>query len=99
MAAAAATNLTPVTLELGGKAPALVAPDFPLDLAAARIASGKWFNAGQTCIGVDYALIDAPRRDAFVEALTAELRARYDPSMTDDYTRVINDGQYQRLVG
>ena len=52
-------NLTPVTLELGGKSPALVAPDFPLDLAAARIASGKWFNAGQTCIGVDYVLVDA----------------------------------------
>jgi len=100
VAAAAASNLTPVTLELGGKAPALVAPDFPLDVAAARIASGKWFNAGQTCIGVDYALIDEPRRDAFVDALTAVLRARYaDPSLTDDYTRVINDGQYQRLAG
>jgi len=100
VAAAAATNLTPVTLELGGKAPALVAPDFPLDVAAARIASGKWFNAGQTCIGVDYALIDAPRRDAFVDALCAELRARYrDAAMTDDYTRVINDGQYRRLTG
>jgi len=100
VAAAAATNLTPVTLELGGKAPALVAPDFPLDVAAARVASGKWFNAGQTCIGVDYALIDAPRRDAFVDALCAELRARYrDAAMTDDYTRVINDGQYRRLTG
>ena len=57
--AAAAPNPTPVTLELGGKAPAVVAPDFPLPLAAARIASGKWFNAGQTCIGVDYVLVDA----------------------------------------
>ena len=100
VAAAAAPNLTPVTLELGGKAPALVAPDFPLDVAAARIASGKWFNAGQTCIGVDYALIDAPRRDAFVDALCGELRARYgDASTTADYTRVINDSQYSRLVG
>ena len=97
--AAAAPNLTPVTLELGGKAPALVAPDFPLDVAAARIASGKWFNAGQTCIGVDYALIDAPRRDAFVDALCAELRTRYrDAAMTADYTRVINDSQYRRLA-
>jgi coniferyl-aldehyde dehydrogenase len=100
VAAAAAPNLTPMTLELGGKAPAIVAPDFPLDVAAARIASGKWFNAGQTCIGVDYALIDAPRRDAFVAALCGELRARFgDPSMSEDYTRVINDSQYQRLVG
>jgi coniferyl-aldehyde dehydrogenase len=100
VAAAAAPNLTPLTLELGGKAPAIVAPDFPLDVAAARIASGKWFNAGQTCIGVDYALIDAPRRDAFVAALCAELRARFgDSVMGEDYTWIINDSQYQRLVG
>ncbi|MCP2839693.1 aldehyde dehydrogenase family protein, partial [Salmonella enterica] len=75
--AAAAPNLTPVTLELGGKAPALVCPSFPLGRAAERIANGKWFNAGQTCIGVDYAMVDAPRRDAFVQALVEELRLRY----------------------
>ncbi|MDQ3617179.1 MAG: coniferyl aldehyde dehydrogenase [Pseudomonadota bacterium] len=98
--AAAAPQLTPVTLELGGKAPALVCADFPLPLAAARIASGKWFNAGQTCIGVDYVLIDATRRDAFVEALQVELRARYgDFDQTRDYTRIINDAQYARLRG
>ena len=96
--AAAAPNLTPVTLELGGKAPALVAPDFPLPLAAARIASGKWFNAGQTCIGVDYALVDAPRMDAFVDALRAEVRARFgDLEDASHYTRIINDAQYARL--
>jgi coniferyl-aldehyde dehydrogenase len=98
--AAAAPNLTPVTLELGGKAPAIVAPDFPLELAAARIASGKWFNAGQTCIGVDYALIDAPRRDAFVAALRAQLVARFgDLADASDYTRIVNDAQYERLAG
>jgi coniferyl-aldehyde dehydrogenase len=98
--AAAAPNLTPVTLELGGKAPALVAPDFPLDLAAARIASGKWFNAGQTCIGVDYALVDAARRDAFVEALRKQVRARFgDLSDASNYTRIINTGQFDRLLG
>jgi coniferyl-aldehyde dehydrogenase len=98
--AAAAPNLTPVTLELGGKSPALVAPDFPLDVAAARIASGAWFNAGQTCIGVDYALVDAPRRDAFVAALRAEVGRRYgDFANADDYTRIINDAQYARLQG
>ena len=59
--AAAAPQLTPVTLELGGKAPAVVCPDYPLDVAARRIATGKWFNAGQTCIGVDYVLVDAAR--------------------------------------
>jgi coniferyl-aldehyde dehydrogenase len=98
--AAAAPNLTPVTLELGGKAPAVVAPDFPLDLAAARIASGKWFNAGQTCIGVDYALIDAARRDAFVEALRSQVRARFgDLSDARNYTRIINAAQFDRLQG
>jgi len=96
--AAAAPNLTPVTLELGGKSPAIVAPDFPLELAAARIASGKWFNAGQTCIGVDYVLVDAPRRDGLVAALERELRARFgDLSRPDDYTRIINDAEFARL--
>jgi coniferyl-aldehyde dehydrogenase len=98
--AAAAPNLTPVTLELGGKAPAIVAPDFPIATAAARIATGKWFNAGQTCIGVDYALVDAPRRDAFVAALRDAVRARFGTLVdSDDYTRIINDAQYARLVG
>ena len=60
--AAAAANLTPVTLELGGKSPCVIGPDFPLPLAAARIASGKWLNAGQTCIAPDYLLLpDASR--------------------------------------
>jgi len=97
--AAAAPNLTPVTLELGGKSPAIVAPDFPIDRAAARIASGKWFNAGQTCIGVDYVLVDAPRRDALVAALERELHARFgDLSRADDYTRIINDAEFARLT-
>ncbi|AXK73084.1 coniferyl aldehyde dehydrogenase [Lysobacter sp. TY2-98] len=96
--AAAAPNLTPVTLELGGKAPAIVAPDFEIDVAAARIATGKWFNAGQTCIGVDYALIDRGRRDAFVDALKAQLHARYaDIASSPDYTRIISDAQFARL--
>lgn len=98
--AAAAPNLTPVTLELGGKAPAVVCDDFPIELAAARIASGKWFNAGQTCIGVDYVLVDAARRDALVAALQAELRGRYGRlEAPQDYTRIINDSQYARLRG
>ncbi|MGY3266540.1 aldehyde dehydrogenase family protein [Lysobacter sp. HA35] len=97
--AAAAPNLTPVTLELGGKAPAIVAPDFDVSLAASRIATGKWFNAGQTCIGVDYALIDRARRDAFVEAVVAQLKARYGDMSTPDYTRIISDAQFARLRG
>src|SRR6476659_3336561 len=95
--AAAAPQLTPVTLELGGKAPALIAPDFPIGSAAARVATGKWFNAGQTCIGVDYALVDAPRRDAFVDALREAVRTRFgDLADADDYTRIIHDAQYAR---
>ena len=98
--AAAAPNLTPVTLELGGKSPALIAPDFPIGLAAARIASGKWFNAGQTCIAVDYVLVDAARRDALVAALRREVAARFgDLSASPDYTRVISDCAYARLRG
>ena len=96
--AAAAANLTPVTLELGGKSPAIIAPDFPLDAAAARIASGKWFNAGQTCIGVDYVLVDAARRDAFAAAMARELVARFgDLEEPVDYTRIIDGAHVQRL--
>lgn len=99
--AAAAPNLTPLTLELGGKSPAIVAPDFPIEQAAARLASGKWFNGGQTCIAPDYILIDAARRDAFVDALRAQVHARYGADMrgASDYTRVVNEGQYRRLRG
>ena len=99
--AAAAPHLTPLTLELGGKSPAIVAADFPIEQAAARLASGKWFNGGQTCIAPDYVLIDAARRDALVDALRAQVHARYgaDLANADDYTRVVNDGQYRRLRG
>jgi coniferyl-aldehyde dehydrogenase len=99
--AAAAPNLTPLTLELGGKSPAIVAADFPIEQAAARLASGKWFNGGQTCIAPDYILIDAARRDALVAALRTQVQARYGTDMgaADDYTRVINEGQYRRLRG
>ena len=98
--AAAAPHLTPVTLELGGKSPAIVCPDFDIDTAASRIATGKWFNAGQTCIGVDYVLVDAARRDAFVEAIVRELHARYpDLASSRDFTRIINDAQAKRLLG
>jgi coniferyl-aldehyde dehydrogenase len=98
--AAAAQNLTPVTLELGGKSPALIAEGYPLATAAARIATGKWLNAGQTCIAPDYVLVPAAARDAFVAALRAELQARY-PQLDDnpDYTSIINDAQYARLRG
>ncbi len=69
VARAAAENLTPVTLELGGKSPALFAPDADLALCAPRLMSGKLLNAGQTCIAPDYALVPADRVDAFVAAV------------------------------
>ncbi|CBA14641.1 coniferyl aldehyde dehydrogenase [Xanthomonas albilineans] len=98
--AAAAPNLTPLTLELGGKSPAIVCPDYPPGRAAARLASGKWFNAGQTCIAPDYVLIDAGRIAALVQALRAQVLARYgDFANAEDYTRIVNEGQYRRLRG
>ncbi|WP_411833751.1 coniferyl aldehyde dehydrogenase [Pseudoxanthomonas mexicana] len=99
--AAAAPNLTPLTLELGGKSPAIVCDDYPIEQAAARLATGKWFNGGQTCIAPDYVLvIGEGRRDALVQALRAQVAARYGgPDAADDYTRIINDGQFARLQG
>jgi len=99
--AAAAPNLTPVTLELGGKSPALICDDYPIEKAAARIATGKWFNCGQTCIAPDYVLVPKPKRDALVAALRKEVQQRYGEKLEnlDDYTRIINDGQYARLRG
>jgi len=98
--AAAAAHLTPLTLELGGKSPAIVCADFPLEQAAARLATGKWFNGGQTCIAPDYVLIDEGRAPALAEALREQVRARYGTlADSSDYTRIINDGQYARLQG
>ena len=99
--AAAAPNLTPLTLELGGKSPAIIGEDYPVEKAATRLATGKWFNGGQTCIAPDYVLVPAGKRDALVQALRAEVQARYghDLSNLDDYTRIVNDGQYARLQG
>ena len=98
--AAAAPNLTPLTLELGGKSPAIVCADFPVEQAAARLATGKWFNSGQTCIAPDYVLIDEGRAAALAEALREQVRARYGTlDDASDYTRIINDGQYARLQG
>ena len=74
---AAAENLTPVTLELGGKSPALVAPDYPIETAAGRIAFGKCFNAGQTCIAPDYLLCPENRLDRFVKAFSAAVARMY----------------------
>jgi coniferyl-aldehyde dehydrogenase len=98
--AAAAQNLTPVTLELGGKCPALIAPGYPVAKAAERIAFGKCFNGGQTCVAPDYVLVPRAQRDAFVDAYLATLAKRF-PSLAGnpDYTATINARQADRLRG
>ncbi|MFP0194302.1 MULTISPECIES: coniferyl aldehyde dehydrogenase [Pseudomonas] len=95
---AAAENLTPVTLELGGKSPAIVSRDVPLKDAAERIAFGKTLNAGQTCVAPDYVLVPEERIGGFVEAYRLAVRGFY-PTLADnpDYTAIINERQLARL--
>ncbi|MGV8862514.1 MAG: coniferyl aldehyde dehydrogenase [Pseudomonas sp.] len=95
---AAAENLTPVTLELGGKSPAIVSNDVPLKDAAERIAFGKTLNAGQTCVAPDYVLVPEDRVDGFVDAYRKAVQKFY-PTLIDnpDYTAIINDRQLARL--
>ncbi|PYG74101.1 MULTISPECIES: coniferyl aldehyde dehydrogenase [unclassified Pseudomonas] len=95
---AAAQNLTPVTLELGGKSPAIVSDDVPLDTAAERIAFGKTLNAGQTCVAPDYVLVPRDRLAAFSDAYQRAVQRLY-PRVADnpDYTAIINPRQLQRL--
>lgn len=97
---AAAENLTPVTLELGGKSPAIVSRDVPLKDAAERIAFGKTLNAGQTCVAPDYVLVPEDRVGGFVEAYRQAVQSFY-PTLTDnpDYTAIINERQLARLNG
>jgi coniferyl-aldehyde dehydrogenase len=96
---AAAANLTPVTLELGGKSPAVICPDYPLDKAARSIAFGKFINAGQTCIAPDYVLVPEGQAQAFAEAVLAQARRSY-PRIggNDDYSAVISPRHRDRLV-
>lgn len=95
---AAAENLTPVTLELGGKSPAIIADDVNLDDAAERICFGKSFNAGQTCVAPDYILCPREKQDAFIAAYRKAFEGMYPKlSNNSDYTSIVNDRQYQRL--
>ncbi len=99
IALAAAENLTPVTLELGGKSPALLHADADLGLVAARLAAGKLLNAGQTCIAPDYVLAPAERVDALADALSKAVADLY-PTLgaNADYTSVVSDRHYARLI-
>lgn len=95
---AAADNLTPVTLELGGKSPVVVACDIDIKEAVSRIMLGKSMNAGQICVAPDYILCPREKVGEFVDAYRVEFNRRYPNAMTnDDFTNVVNDRQYDRL--
>ncbi|PCI28909.1 MAG: coniferyl-aldehyde dehydrogenase [SAR324 cluster bacterium] len=95
---AAAQHLTPITLELGGKSPAWIAPDFPIEVAAERILFGKCVNAGQTCIAPDYVLLPEAQVEAFQQAAQKIAKRLYPEfPQTADYSFIINDQHYGRL--
>lgn len=100
VAEAAGRNLTPVTLELGGKSPAIIDVSADLEEAAERIAYGKLLNAGQTCIAPDYVLVPESALQAFAEKVRTQMRRMFgtDPA-NKDYTSIIADRHYARLEG
>lgn len=97
--AAAAHNLTPVTLELGGKSPAIVAPDYPIEDAARDIAFGKLMNAGQTCIAPDYVLVPRSSLDSLAGALMGRITASYPGTAgREDYSTLVGWRATDRLT-
>lgn len=96
---AAAEYLTPVTLELGGKSPAIVTMDADLELAARRIAWGKFLNAGQTCVAPDYVLVQEEVKEEFIQHLATCIQEFYgpQPANSPDFARIINDQHFVRL--
>ncbi|MDP7549060.1 MAG: coniferyl aldehyde dehydrogenase, partial [Alphaproteobacteria bacterium] len=96
--AAAAENLTPVTLELGGKSPAIIGPEAAMEAAVTSIVRGKLFNAGQTCVAPDYVLVPKDQVGVFVEKALA-VAARFYPTLDDnpDYSAIVNQAQFDRL--
>nr|WP_169902940.1 coniferyl aldehyde dehydrogenase [Paraferrimonas sedimenticola] len=96
---AAADNLTPVTLELGGKSPTVIAPDMDIDTAVQRLIYGKCLNAGQICVSPDYVLLPRDKQEAFIEAYKKRFNAMYpDFANNPDYTHVINERQFNRIM-
>ena len=95
---AAADNLVPVTLELGGKSPAIIGADYGIAAAAKTIATAKFFNAGQTCIAPDYALVPHDQVQAFADGVMAQARAMF-PAVggNPDYTSIVSDRHHARL--
>jgi len=101
VAQAAATHLTPTVLELGGKSPTYVHASADLDVAARRIAWGKFLNAGQTCIAPDYVLVDRQIKEAFVDKLASQIGDFYgaDPKASKSFGRIVNGRHLDRLQG
>lgn len=99
--AAAAKNLTPVVLELGGKSPCIIDKSADLKLAAKRIAWGKTLNSGQTCIAPDYILIHKDIKEAFVKAFAQEMINLHGQDIKADkhYVRIVNDKAFERITG
>jgi aldehyde dehydrogenase (NAD+) len=100
VAKAAAENLTPVTLELGGKNPCIIDSTANLKLAAKRIVWGKFLNAGQTCIAPDYLLVSNKIKSAFIELIKKEIINAYgeNPETSPDFPRIINQKNWKRLT-
>ncbi|ARS35609.1 aldehyde dehydrogenase [Pontibacter actiniarum] len=98
---AAAEHLTPLTLELGGKSPAIVAEDADLELAARRITWGKFLNAGQTCVAPDYLLVQEQVKEELIQRINQCIGEFYgsDPMQSHDYARIVNDRHFHRLSG
>ncbi len=95
---AAAENLTPVVLELGGKSPAIITKDANLEVAAKRIIWGKFLNAGQTCVAPDYLLVEESLQEQFLEMLRKNIQQfKYEPE-SEHYTKIINKKNFERLI-
>ena len=95
----AAKYLTPVCLELGGKTPAIVLKDADIKMAAKRIVWGKFFNAGQTCVAVDYLAVEEAVYDTFIEALTDEVRKYVSmKNFEENYSKIINRRHFERVL-
>lgn len=97
---AAAKQLTPVTLELGGKSPCIVDKNVDLKVAAKRIVWGKYLNAGQTCVAPDYLLVHEDIKPAFLTVLLDTIRESYgeDPSQSPDLSRLVTESQFDRVA-
>ncbi|WP_251859964.1 aldehyde dehydrogenase [Clostridium sp. Marseille-Q2269] len=98
---AAAEHITPITLELGGKSPCIVDRDANIELAARRIAWGKFLNAGQTCVAPDYLVVHKEIKNKLINSIKKYIKDYFgnNPMESEDYPRIINDNHFKRLQG